>query len=124
MKHLKRFNESVNNEVIQNIKDILIDLEDEGFITNVYHINNSDINVSISKPSSNGSLPIIEFYTHLKDYIIRLIDYTESESYQYFFRYSDSYKYTLYDIDEFEKLIKSGYLDNIKFIDMKFTLKR
>ncbi len=35
MKHLKKYNESIEQKSLQDIKDILLELEDEGFITRI-----------------------------------------------------------------------------------------
>jgi len=65
MKHLKKFNESKDIDVI---KDICLELKDDGFIANV-NINNSHI--FISGRDIDGTI----LWDDVKDTVSRLLDY-------------------------------------------------
>ena len=55
MKYLKRFNESVDSDIISNIKDILVDLQDKGIDVEILKqpISGRDgLNILISDPNN------------------------------------------------------------------------
>jgi hypothetical protein len=85
MKHLKRFNESLDIDVL---KDILLDLEDDRFTIEVnprsreWRYNDyTEIIVTRSVSGHNGGLMGFQFiWRDIKDTIFRLMDYYYSEN--------------------------------------------
>ena len=65
MKHLKRFNESkvLDQSVIDECKDILLELEDDGFKTNI----NSYLAYNDINPRNKGLKSWIQFYFSRKE---------------------------------------------------------
>ena len=93
MKHLKRFNESNADDVIENIKDILLPINDMGYDVTVKEDNenfrNNDqfpkidaliiyIVSSVKELGTDNSLNITD---ELKEEFIRMKDYLQSEGY-------------------------------------------
>ena len=83
MKYLRKFYESANKEIIQNCKDILLELDDIGFLTIVSgrykSMNNhaviiDEIWISIIKKEFSRS--------DVDDCVLRLIDYLGSEGFR------------------------------------------
>ncbi len=72
MKHLKKYNENIENSTIEDIKDILLELEDEGFkvdYSNLKDIKGED-SISIKKDAAKGFK-----YSDIKEVLLRLKDY-------------------------------------------------
>ena len=102
MKHLKRFNES-HTDIIQNVKDILLPINDMGYDISVNHyIINGDTNQLIIRVVTYVDEPLL-ITDEVKEEFIRMKDYLESEGY-------DSIKANFYtqnrrqnekDIDDF-----------------------
>lgn len=76
MKHLKSFKNPINKDIIQNIKDILQELEDEeGFIIQVrYYASNYSVKIAYYGY-------VHDWFDKIKDYVLQLIDYMNSENY-------------------------------------------
>lgn len=101
MKHLKKFNEDLQSqdyeEIVEEIKDILIDLKDEGFFTNSYYVDAVKyIYTSICRYDSNSSAPSITekeafYWYEIKDVINRLIVCFESSGFYYELMAVDKY---------------------------------
>lgn len=78
MKYLKQFNESFDTQiVISDVKDMLVELEDDGFKVNVSSGKNNQIIVNISKESPGTQdafkfLDIIEYAERVDDYLSSL----------------------------------------------------
>ncbi len=106
MKHLRRYNESKEEPTLQDVKDILLELEDEGFKVK---LRNSD-----KKSKSSAFYILIEMkdeyfkYQDVKEVLLRLKDYLE----EYLLsvnivayapsiggRYTNRYEITLFDDD-------------------------
>ena len=96
--HLKRFNESNNDDVIQTVKDILLPISDMGYEISVIE---DDRLVSLRKPIyqliirvvSWGDKPLL-LTDEVKDEFLRMKDYLQSEGYNsieahYYTRFND-----------------------------------
>lgn len=125
MKYLRKYNEALNSNIVQNIEDILQDLKDDEFYTKVIK-NDNGINISIAKKEPNEEvryLLIDQIYFEIKDYILQLIDYLKSESYVYYYFYSwvdDDYN----NIEELEDYIKEGTLGKYFSLSITFLTKK
>ncbi len=72
MKHIRKYNENIEEKSIQDIKDILLELEDEGFtvnISNAIHHNVCLITISRNDDEIFGYYEVEETLLRLKDYI-------------------------------------------------------
>ena len=146
MKHLKTYNlyEKVVlktkvfdvldlPEVINNCKDILLELDDEGFITNVIHTNRYPYNIIVLKIRRrliHGEYDEENLfkYSEIEEYVERTIDYLKAETDFMFVKASivwlkPSGLDTLHISD-----IRGGCVDKLRdFVNMKtisFTLPR
>lgn len=84
MNHIKSYNESMNEEFSQDIKDICLELTDDGFLihnkVNNYHIKKLDgskferssISIRIVKPKG-----LLFSYKEVNDVILRILEYSE-----------------------------------------------
>ncbi len=77
MKHLKKYNESANEISLQDVKDILLELEDEKFEVIV---DNTEYGSDVIKITINGpDYPMEDFkYHNVKETLLRLKDYLGS----------------------------------------------
>ena len=81
MRYLKRFNESNTDDIIQNVKDILLPINDIGYDISVKHyIINGDTNQLIIRVVSWGDKPLL-ITGDVKEEFIRMKDYLQSEGY-------------------------------------------
>ena len=111
MKHLKRFNESNIDDLIENLKDILLPISDMGYDINVtledrvgLRADTNELIIKVVSPSDKSLLMTDE----VKEEFIRMKDYLESEGY-------DSIKANFYTQNrrQNEKDI-NDFIDNIK----------
>ena len=86
MKYLKRFsetldesssNESHNNDIIQNVKDILLPISDMGYKINDIGRDTNELIIKVVSPLDKPLLMTDE----IKEEFIRMKDYLESEGY-------------------------------------------
>ena len=93
MKHLKRFNESNKDNVIENIKDILLPVSDIGYDVSVREDNENLRNNAlfpkidtlviyiVSRVKELGADASLNITDELKEEFIRMRDYLQSEGY-------------------------------------------
>jgi hypothetical protein len=103
MKYLKRFNESNTDDVIENVKDILLPINDMGYNISVTEYR-SELAIKVVSPLDKSLLMTDE----VKEEFIRMKDYLESEGY-------DSIKVNFYmqNRRQNEKDI-NDFIDNVK----------
>lgn len=108
MKHLKKFNESIESEILQNARDIMQELKDDkAFIIHIDEVDDKYIRVSISYKGPRGLhfIKIKYWFSKIKEYILSLIDYMYSEDFNYKLY---SFRNVLhFDINEFENRVCS-----------------
>ena len=81
MKYLKRFNESNTDDIIGNVKDILLPINDMGYDISVSHyILNGDTNQLIIRVVTYVDKPLL-ITDEVKEEFIRMKDYLQSEGY-------------------------------------------
>ena len=81
MKYLKRFNESNTDDIIGNVKDILLPINDMGYDISVNHyIINGDTNQLIIRVVTYVDKPLL-ITDEVKEEFIRMKDYLQSEGY-------------------------------------------
>ena len=81
MKYLKRFNESHTDDIIENVKDILLPINDMGYDISVNHyIINGDTNQLIIRVVTYVDKPLL-ITDEVKEEFIRMKDYLNSEGY-------------------------------------------
>ena len=81
MKYLKRFNESHTDDIIENVKDILLPINDMGYNVSVNHyIINGDTNQLIIRVVTYVDKPLL-MTDEVKEEFIRMKDYLHSEGY-------------------------------------------
>ena len=118
MKYLKKFNESID-EIEQNLTDICLELQDDGFEVLVSKTIQSYI-ISMRKPKR------IFLLNSITEYKERLIDYMESEGYQCEIYVNNPVTDKDMELYKFQELLKStkglryyywhdGYINRIKF---------
>jgi hypothetical protein len=105
MKYLKRFNESHTDDVIENVKDILLPISDMGYDISVNHyIINGDTNQLIIRVVTYVDKPLL-ITDEVKDEFIRMKDYLQSEGYNsieaQYYTVSKSGGKSVEEIDEF-----------------------
>lgn len=72
IKLFENFNESISEEMIQDLKDICLELRDEGFRIQIFNTESS-IQIYIDRPIN---IKCIKFrLDEIKEYILRIIDY-------------------------------------------------
>lgn len=111
MKYLKRFNESKFSSVVQDIKDMCLDLKDEYINTEViYDDESSTLQVNFS-----GSNTIL--WSSISEYIDRIISYLEVENWNLvdMFLGGDQVIYPEQTIKNLNKIPKYT-LDSVSFI--------
>ena len=93
MRYLKRFNESNTDDIIENVKDILLPINDMGYDISVNHyIINGDTNQLIIRVVTYVDKPLL-ITDEVKDEFMRMKDYLHSEGYnsieaQYYTRFN------------------------------------
>ena len=81
MRYLKRFNESHTDDIIENVKDILLPINDMGYNVSVNHyILNGEINQLIIRVVTYVDKPLL-ITDEVKDEFMRMKDYLHSEGY-------------------------------------------
>ena len=81
MRYLKRFNESHTDDIIENVKDILLPINDMGYDISVKHyIINGDTNQLIIRVVTYVDKPL-SITDEVKEEFIRMKDYLNSEGY-------------------------------------------
>ena len=119
MRHLKRFNESYTDDIIENLKDILLPINDMGYDISVKHyIINGDTNQLIIRVVTYADKPL-SITDEVKEEFIRMKDYLNSEGY-------DSIEAQYYTRDEYNNSFSSGkYLKQFDdFIDAFNSVKK
>ncbi len=71
MKHLKKYNESVEEPTLQDVRDILLELEDEGFTAKIHRLKSQNVLKILIKKTK------LECYKYqdVKETLLRLKDY-------------------------------------------------
>ena len=132
MKYLKRFNESHTDDIIENVKDILLPINDMGYDISVNHyIINGDTNQLIIRVVTYVDKPLL-ITDEVKEEFIRMKDYLHSEGY-------DSIKAKFYlenrsqdekDIDDFINIhtreVPPSHISYVKepIVNLLFTAKK
>ena len=85
MRYLKKYDKLFESEVVNNCEDILLELGDQGFITNVVHTprgNPETIVLKIRRRLIHGEYDEenLFLYSEIEEYVERTIDYLESET--------------------------------------------
>ena len=85
MRYLKKYDKLFESEVVNNCEDILLELNDQGFITNVIHTprgNPETIVLKIRRKLIHGEYDEenLFLYSEIEEYVERTIDYLESET--------------------------------------------
>lgn len=88
MRYLKKYDKLFESEVVNNCEDILLELNDQGFITNVIHTprypgNPEIIVLKIRRKSAiidNVPYENLFKYSEIEEYVERTIDYLEAET--------------------------------------------
>lgn len=90
MRYLKTFNENSNESIIGSMRDILLDLEDEGFKIDLQYQNEDNINrlyIMIRKIESrdiSGGYNLKRFkFSEISNTIRQLIEYTSGSEWRY-----------------------------------------
>ena len=124
MKYLKRFNESNTDDVIENVKDILLPINDMGYDISVNHyIINGDTNQLIIRVVTYVDKPLL-ITDEVKEEFIRMKDYLESEGYnsieaQYYTRdFNNKY------VKEFDQFIDVFDWYTLPIVNLLFTAKK
>lgn len=88
MKYIKKFYESVDNDIMDNIKDICLELNDMDIESECkWYMDNmsngryyKNINIDLSKPYTGPSCEKTRkiYWTSIKDVVYRIIDYIKS----------------------------------------------
>ena len=95
MKYLKRFNESHTDDIIENLKDILLPINDMGYDISVNnYIINGDTNQLIIRVVTYVDKPLL-ITDDVKEEFIRMRDYLQSEGYNSI----DTHYYTRLNVD-------------------------
>ena len=145
MKYLKRFNESIDSDIISNIKDILVDLQDKGIDVEILKqpISGRDgLNILISDPNNLnhighafrvGDKPLrhsFDICSDTWDSLYRLYDYLVSEGYvlrDISFRARDSKSGSNSDgansLDEFKRIVEVFGYHSFAYIILKYRQK-
>lgn len=124
MKYLKRFNESNTDDIIGNVKDILLPINDMGYDISVNHyILNGDTNQLIIRVVTYVDKPLL-ITDEVKEEFIRMKDYLESEGYnsieaQYYTRdFTNKY------VKEFDQFIDVFDWYTLPIVNLLFTAKK
>ena len=124
MKYLKRFNESNTDDIIENVKDILLPINDMGYDISVNHyIINGDTNQLIIRVVTYVDKPLL-ITDEVKEEFIRMKDYLESEGYnsieaQYYTRdFNNKY------VKEFDQFIDVFNWYEGSIVNLLFTAKK
>ena len=124
MKYLKRFNESNTDDIIENVKDILLPINDMGYDISVNHyIINGDTNQLIIRVVTYVDKPLL-ITDEVKEEFIRMKDYLESEGYnsieaQYYTRdFNNKY------VKEFDQFIDVFDWYTLPIVNLLFTAKK
>ena len=88
MRYLKKYDKLFESEVVNNCEDILLELNDQGFITNVIHTphypgsNPETIVLKIRRRLIHGEYDEenLFLYSEIEEYVERTIDYLEAET--------------------------------------------
>lgn len=87
MRYLKKYDKLFESEVVNNCEDILLELNDQGFITNVIHTprypgNPEIIVLKIRRKLIHGEYDEenLFLYSEIEEYVERTIDYLEAET--------------------------------------------
>jgi hypothetical protein len=88
MRYLKKYDKLFESEVVNNCEDILLELDDQGFITNVIHTprylggNPETIVLKIRRNLIHGEYDDENLfkYSEIEEYVERTIDYLEAET--------------------------------------------
>ena len=85
MRYLKKYDKLFESEVVNNCEDILLELGDQGFITNVVHTprgNPETIVLKIRRRLIHGEYDEenLFLYSEIEEYVERTIDDLESET--------------------------------------------
>ena len=126
MKHLKRFNES-HTDIIQNVKDILLPINDMGYDISVNHyIINGDTNQLIIRVVTYVDEPLL-ITDEVKEEFMRMKDYLHSEGYNSI----DALYYiatpgamSSREIKEFDRFMKYESWQKVKIKNLIFDAKK
>jgi len=88
MRYLKKYDKLFESEVVNNCEDILLELDDQNFITNVIHTprylggNPETIVLKIRRKLIHGEYDDENLfkYSEIEEYVERTIDYLEAET--------------------------------------------
>ena len=126
MKYLKRFNESNTDDIIGNVKDILLPINDMGYDISVSHyILNGDTNQLIIRVVTYVDKPLL-ITDEVKEEFMRMKDYLQSEGYNsiearyYYIKSGQNAK----PFDDFINSIDIEYpIENLLFVSKKDIIR-
>ena len=127
MKYLKRFNESNTDDVIENVKDILLPINDMGYdVSFRYYIINGDTSQLIIRVVSWGDKPL--FITdEVKEEFTRMKDYLQSEGYnsiEVLYHLATPGDISSREIKEFGRFMKYESWQKVKIKNLIFDAKK
>jgi hypothetical protein len=127
MKYLKRFNESNTDDVIENVKDILLPISDMGYDISVNPIllyNGDNENLVIRVVSWGDQSLLIS--DDVKEEFMRMKDYLQSEGYnsiEVLYHLATPGVISSRDIKEFDDFMKFEPWQGVKIQNLLFVAK-
>jgi len=128
MRYLKRFNESNTNDVIENVKDILLPISDMGYEISVdegYESQLLLLKVLIIRVVSWGDRSLL-ITDEVKEEFMRMKDYLESEGYnsiEVLYHLTTPGSTSSRDIKEFDDFMKFESWQKVKIQNLLFVAK-
>ena len=127
MKYLKRFNESNTDDIIENVKDILLPINDMGYDISVNHyIINGDTNQLIIRVVTYVDKPLL-ITDEVKEEFIRMKDYLQSEGYnsiEVLYHIATPGTQSSRDIKKFDSFMKYESWQKVKIQNLLFVAKK
>ena len=127
MKYLKRFNESHTDDIIENLKDILLPINDIGYDVSVNHyIINGDTNQLIIRVVTYLDKPLL-ITDEVKEEFIRMKDYLQSEGYnsiEALYYIATPGAISSREIKEFDRFMKYESWQKVKIQNLIFDAKK
>ena len=123
MKYLKRFNESNTDDIIENVKDILLPISDIGYEISV--VVNDELGLII-RVVSWGDKPLL-ITDEVKEEFMRMKDYLQSEGYnsiQALYHIATPGDISGREIKEFDDFMKYESWQKVKIENLLFVAKK
>lgn len=127
MRYLKRFNESHADDIIENVKDILLPINDMSYDISVqYNIINGDTDQLTIRVVSWTDKPLL-ITDEVKGEFIRMGDYLQSEGYNSidaFYHIATPGATSSREIKEFGRFMKYESWQKVKIANLLFVAKK